>query len=141
MLNAPDILAAMKRAKKRRMSLPKIAIVGAGRLGATLAERLAEAGYEIAEIVTRNNSRSLASARRLARKVGAAARTSSRAKLDADIVWFCVPDSQIAAAAAGFSGHDWRKKFAFHSSGVLSSDALAALRERGANVAYRRSIR
>jgi predicted short-subunit dehydrogenase-like oxidoreductase (DUF2520 family) len=135
LLNAPDILAAMKQAKKRRKILPRIAIVGAGRLGTTLAERLAEAGYEVGEIVTRNGSRSHAIVQRLARKVGAATRTSSRAKLDADVVWFCVPDSQIAVAARDLSGHDWRKKSAFHSSGVLSSDALTVLRERGASVA------
>jgi len=125
----------MKRAKKQRKTLPKIAIVGAGRLGTTLAEHLREAGYAITEIVARNDSRSLANARRLARKVGAKARTSRRAKLDADVVWFCVPDSQIAAAAADLAGYDWRKKLAFHSSGVLSSDALAVLRKRGARVA------
>lgn len=135
MLNAPDILAAMKRAKKRRETSQSIAIVGAGRLGTTLAERLAEAGYKITEIVTRNDSRSHAIVQRLASRVGAAARTSSRTKLDADVVWFCVPDSQIAVAARDISGHDWRKKLAFHSSGVLCSDALAILRERGASVA------
>ena len=135
MLNAPDILAAMKRAKKRHKAPQRIAIVGAGRLGTTLAERLAEAGYKITEIVTRNGSRSHAIVQRLTRKVGAAARTCGRAKLDADVVWFCVPDSQIAVAARDLSGHDWRNKLVFHSSGVLSSDALAILRERGASVA------
>jgi predicted short-subunit dehydrogenase-like oxidoreductase (DUF2520 family) len=135
LLNAPDILAAMERAKKRRETSQRIAIVGAGRLGTTLAERLADAGYKITEIVTRNGSRSHAIVQRLARKMGAAARTCSRAKLDADVVWFCVPDSQITVAARDLSGHDWRTKLAFHSSGVLSSDALALLRERHASVA------
>jgi predicted short-subunit dehydrogenase-like oxidoreductase (DUF2520 family) len=134
LLNAPDILAAMKPANKRRETLPRIAVVGAGRLGATLAGRLAEAGYTITEIVARN-SRSLANAQRLARKVGARASAPRAVTLDADVVWFCVPDSQIAAAAVVFSGHDWRKKLAFHSSGVLSRDALSVLRERGASVA------
>jgi predicted short-subunit dehydrogenase-like oxidoreductase (DUF2520 family) len=125
----------MKHAKKRRETPQRIAIVGAGRLGTTLAERLAEAGYKITEIITRNDSRSHAIVQRLARRVGAAARTSSRAKLDADVVWFCVPDSQIAVAARDLSGHGWRKKVAFHSSGALSSDDLTVLRERGASVA------
>ncbi|HEY4052564.1 MAG TPA: Rossmann-like and DUF2520 domain-containing protein [Terriglobales bacterium] len=124
----------MKRAKKRRETL-RIAVVGAGRLGTALTEYLSEAGYQITEIVTRDDLRSHANGERLASKVGAKARTSSRAKLYADVVWFCVPDSQIATAAAALSGHDWRKKLAFHSSGVLSSDALALLRERGASVA------
>jgi predicted short-subunit dehydrogenase-like oxidoreductase (DUF2520 family) len=135
LLNAPDILAAMKQRERKSKARPKIAVVGAGRLGTTLAERLAEARYTIDEIVARNNPQSLANARRLARKVGAKAWTFHRAKLDADVVWFCVPDSQIAAAAADLSGRDWKNKIALHSSGVFSSDALAVLRERGASVA------
>jgi predicted short-subunit dehydrogenase-like oxidoreductase (DUF2520 family) len=135
LLSAPDILAAMKPTMKQRKILAKIVIVGAGRLGTTLAERLAESGYAISEIVTRNDLRSLANARRLARKVAATARISRHAKLDADVVWFCVPDSQIAAAAADLSGHGWKNKVALHSSGVLSSDVLAILREQGASVA------
>ena len=125
----------MKPAKKRRETRPKVAIVGAGRLGTTLAECLGEAGYAITEIVARNNSRSLANAQRLARSVGGRASAPRAVTLDADFVWFCVPDSQIAVAAAAFSDHDWRTKLAFHSSGVLSSDALAKSRERGASVA------
>jgi predicted short-subunit dehydrogenase-like oxidoreductase (DUF2520 family) len=135
LLGAPDILAAVKQRNGKLKTRPKIAIVGAGRLGTTLAERLAEAGYAITEIVARNDLRSLANARRLARKVAAKAWTSGRAKLDAGIVWFCVPDSQIVAAAADLSGHDWKNKVALHSSGVLSSDALSILRSLGASVA------
>lgn len=125
----------MKPAKKRRETRLKVAIVGAGRLGTALAERRAEAGYTITEIVARDSSQSLANAQRLARKVGVSAATPHAVTLDADAVWFCVPDSQIAAAAADLSRHDWKNKVALHSSGVLSSDALGVLRERGASVA------
>jgi predicted short-subunit dehydrogenase-like oxidoreductase (DUF2520 family) len=49
---------------------------------------------------------------------------------------FCVPDSAIAAAAASLAGAaDWKGKVALHSSGALTSDELAVLRERGAAVA------
>lgn len=125
----------MKTGKKQRKTPPKVAIIGAGRLGTALAERLAEAGYVVSEIVTRNNPRSLARARRLARKLGARVASLQAAALDARTIWFCVPDSQIAAAATDLSGQNWKGKVALHSSGVLSSDELEVLRERGTRVA------
>jgi predicted short-subunit dehydrogenase-like oxidoreductase (DUF2520 family) len=52
------------------------------------------------------------------------------------VVWFCVPDGAIAGAAASLTGAaDWQGKVALHSSGALTSDELAVLRERGAAVA------
>src|ERR1051325_9445493 len=112
-----------------------VAIVGAGRLAATLAVCLSDAGYPITEIITRGNPRSLSQARRLSRNVKARARIARLAKLDATIIWFCVPDSRIPAVALEFEGRDLRSKVAFHSSGVLASDALAVLRKLGAGVA------
>jgi predicted short-subunit dehydrogenase-like oxidoreductase (DUF2520 family) len=50
-------------------------------------------------------------------------------------VWFCVPDGEIARAAHSFAQLQWKGKYAFHSSGVLSSDALHSLRDAGAGVA------
>jgi predicted short-subunit dehydrogenase-like oxidoreductase (DUF2520 family) len=80
-----------------------------------LASRLAEAGYNVA-IISRKS------------------RTPSVDR-NADVTWFCVPDSEIGRAAAGLLGHEWKAKIAFHSSGVLTSDVLAALRRKGASVA------
>jgi predicted short-subunit dehydrogenase-like oxidoreductase (DUF2520 family) len=57
-------------------------------------------------------------------------------RIRAEVVLFCVPDSAIAAAAASLAGAaDWKGKVALHSSGALTSDELAVLRERGAAVA------
>jgi predicted short-subunit dehydrogenase-like oxidoreductase (DUF2520 family) len=123
----PDILAAMNRTS--------VAIVGPGRLGTALARRLASNGCRITEIVSRNNRLSLATATKLARKLGARARTSSDALLDATVIWFCVPDSEISKAATEFSRRDWNGKIALHSSGVLTSDALGLLRKKGAAAA------
>ena len=115
---------------------PKIAIVGPGRLGSALALELKRAGYTIAEIVSRYSAVSKRKARLLARKVRAHASTCDTAQLDADLVWFCVPDREIAAASRRFaSATDWKRKIAFHSSGALSSAELKALRGRGAAVA------
>ena len=60
----------------------------------------------------------------------------TQVRLDAGVVWFCVPDAQIAAAAKALTGAaDWKSKIALHSSGALSSDELGALKRRGAAIA------
>jgi predicted short-subunit dehydrogenase-like oxidoreductase (DUF2520 family) len=94
---------------------PSIAIVGVGRLGTALARRLSEAGYR----VSKTNSR----------------QSLNRKKLNADVVWIGVPDAEIANIAGKLSQVQWKNKFAFHSSGVLSSDTLNSLRRAGARVA------
>lgn len=100
----------------------------------TLALR--RAGYAIAEIVSRNSAGSKRKARVLARKVRAQASTGETAQLDADLVWFCVPDREIAAVSRQLASvTDWKKKTAFHSSGALASAELNALRRQGAAVA------
>jgi len=62
--------------------------------------------------------------------------TRKNAELDADIIWFCVPDREIGRAALNLSAvTDWKGKMALHSSGVLGSEELDVLRGRGAAVA------
>jgi predicted short-subunit dehydrogenase-like oxidoreductase (DUF2520 family) len=119
----------------RPVKRPSIAIIGAGRLGTALAFCLKRCGYSINEVVARQRNTSSASARRLAREVGASASSRTTARFDADLVWFCVPDSKIAQVALEFSDDDWKGKIALHSSGVLPSDTLLPLRKRGASVA------
>jgi len=115
---------------------PSVAIVGPGRLGRALALELRRTGYSISEIVSRDTVASKRKARELARKVDSQSSTSDSAHLDADLVWFCVPDREIAAASQQLAtGTVWKKKIAFHSSGALASDELKALRQRGASVA------
>jgi predicted short-subunit dehydrogenase-like oxidoreductase (DUF2520 family) len=115
---------------------PSVAIVGPGRLGRALALELRRAGYSISEIVSRDTVASKRKARELARKVDAQSSTGDSAHLDADLVWFCVPDREIAAASHQLAtAIVWKKKIAFHSSGALASDELKALRRRGASVA------
>jgi predicted short-subunit dehydrogenase-like oxidoreductase (DUF2520 family) len=117
-------------------SEPRIALVGPGRLGRALALGLTRAGYVISEIVSRNTAPSKRKARDLARKVHAYASTNNNAHLDADLVWFCVPDREIGAVSRRLASVViWKKKIAFHSSGALASDELEALRQRGASVA------
>ena len=115
---------------------PQVAIVGPGKVGTTLALELARAGYVIREVISRNGNSSLQKAAGLARRVCARAATIEQASWDANIVWLCVPDGSIAAVARDLAPRTrWSGKVVFHSSGALSSDALDALRERGAAVA------
>ncbi|MGA8153046.1 MAG: DUF2520 domain-containing protein [Terriglobales bacterium] len=115
---------------------PTIAIVGPGRIGTALAVALTRAGYTVAEIISREQPASRKKARTLARLVHARPTTVGNPQLDAGLVWFCVPDREIALVARGLSGSiPWRKRIAFHSSGALSSDELDVLRQRGAAVA------
>jgi predicted short-subunit dehydrogenase-like oxidoreductase (DUF2520 family) len=115
---------------------PIITIVGAGNLAGALAVSLREVGYRIDQIVSRGSTSSLRRARRLAGEVGAAVATVARAQIRAEIVWFCIPDSAIAGAAESLAARtEWKGKVALHSSGALTSDELAALRECGAAVA------
>lgn len=115
---------------------PTIAIIGPGRLGAALTVELKRAGYTISEIVSSSRTDARRKAGQLARKVGAFSSTSNNARLDADVVWFCVPDRRIAATARQLASvTDWKGKEAFHASGALASSELNALRKRGASVA------
>lgn len=97
------------------MKPPTIAIVGAGRLGAALAKRLAESGYSVSKISSRKSPRPK--------------------QLRANVVWFCVPDAEIARVARAFVRRRWQGNYAFHSSGALGSDVLDLLRDAGAHVA------
>ncbi|MCU1296586.1 MAG: hypothetical protein JWO91_864 [Acidobacteriaceae bacterium] len=145
MLNCPVIrepcYAAAMPVKQR------IAIIGAGRLGTALVRELARANYKITEVVSRGKAASKRQARRLAERVGARAVTMKTAHLDADVIWICVPDSEISGVARDIAGvspftiqkrsakKPWRYKAVFHSSGALTSDELDVLRQQGGAVA------
>jgi predicted short-subunit dehydrogenase-like oxidoreductase (DUF2520 family) len=114
----------------------RIAIIGAGNLANALAVGLRQANYPIDEIISRASVASVKRARTLAREVHASASTIYRAQLRAEIVWFCVPDREIASAAELLrEATDWQGKVALHSSGALTSDTLEVLHRRGAAVA------
>jgi len=83
----------------------------------------------------------MAGAQGLAKIVGSHADSIWAAQISADIVWLCVPDSEISRVAQFLAkrfdanGGGWKKKIALHSSGALTSNELASLRRRGAAVA------
>jgi len=124
---------------REKSAKPRITLIGAGNLAGTLATSLHKAGFVIEQIVSRATGASLRRAKRLAAEVNASAiflgRDLSRINIDADVVWFCVPDGAIADVAKSLAtAIDWTGKVALHSSGALTSDELSALRRRGAAV-------
>lgn len=129
----PDASSAMLPVMAAK---PRIAIVGAGNLGTALARSLRRAGYVIDVVLAHSAGKSLRKAKRLAKEIGARAVLDPSALKDADVIWLCVPDSAIAAAASALAEKlKWNRKVALHSSGALTSDELAALRRHGAAVA------
>jgi predicted short-subunit dehydrogenase-like oxidoreductase (DUF2520 family) len=138
--------------RRRTIKNQSVAIVGAGSLATFLAVALSNAGFELTEIVSRDAPQSRQRARRLAAKVGVRAVTANSAVLDASLFWLCVPDREIHNAAStlanrltaslGANKKDKsrnklpnRIRFAFHSSGALSSRELDPLRREGVAVA------
>jgi predicted short-subunit dehydrogenase-like oxidoreductase (DUF2520 family) len=118
---------------------PRVAIVGAGNFGSALAVALRQGGYAIEAVIARTRGESaqgesLMRARKLAAQVGArAALDLSEAR--AELMWFCVPDAEIARAAKSLAKKiEWKGRVALHSSGALTSDELAILRRKGAAV-------
>lgn len=114
------------------MSL-SVAIVGAGRVGRTLARRLHELGWDVGAVVTR----SLPTARAAVRAIGAGTPHPglTRQVLAADVILIATPDDTIAATAARLArmgGEEWRGKVVLHTSGALASTVLAPLVRRGA---------
>jgi predicted short-subunit dehydrogenase-like oxidoreductase (DUF2520 family) len=111
-----------------------VAIVGPGRLGSALAHALRSAGYSIAQIFARPSSR--LRARALAKVVGAKVSIVGKTPVAAEVVWICVPDSEIAACARRMAqlGQSWKGRVVLHASGALSSDELDSLRKLGASV-------
>ncbi len=119
-----------------------ITLVGAGKLARFLAPALAEAGYRISEIIAREPAGSMKRARALARRVGARAVSMRDSALDAEVLWFAVPDGEIRPAAQSITrraevlgARRFRVRLAFHSSGALGARELDALATLGPGVA------
>lgn len=115
----------------KRKQKPEVSIVGAGRLGTTLAVALARKGYPIRSLVARRAQ----SARRAAGflddnvQVLGAKQTGSLRR--ADVFLITTPDDQIAPVAGELSRLAFSNAIALHTSGALSAEALAPLSEKG----------
>jgi predicted short-subunit dehydrogenase-like oxidoreductase (DUF2520 family) len=115
--------------------MAELTIIGAGRLGTSLALALSRKGHRVRALTCRH----LASARESRRIVGQgkALTDNSAAARHADTIFLCLPDREIGRAAAALSRAriDWTPKIVFHTSGLLPAAVLNPLREKGARVA------
>jgi predicted short-subunit dehydrogenase-like oxidoreductase (DUF2520 family) len=113
-----------------------ISLVGPGNLGSALALALTAADYPVKSLAVRQSRAVSKQARDLAKRIRARVVTLGKEPLDGDIVWLTVPDDEIGEVASCLSkSQDWKNKLVFHSSGALTSEALAPLRKLGARAA------
>lgn len=113
-------------------ALPDVALIGAGAVGTALAERMAQAGYPMGAVISRDRAEAAA----LAEQVGAPVASDAVGDLPdtARIVLLCVPDDAIepVAAALADQAHPWASTVVAHTSGAHTAEALGALAEAGA---------
>ena len=110
-----------------------LAIVGAGRVGRSLGQRLRQAGWRITVVA----SRSEGSAKRGARFIGAGRPVTGIPPTlsAASTILLTVPDDAIARVAkelADIAGEDLCGRVVLHTSGALDASVLAPVRNRGA---------
>jgi len=100
---------------------PRLAFVGAGRVGAALAVAFARAGWQVTAVASRDEGRRT---RFLELVPGARAFAEPQAVLDdADLVFLTVPDDAIAGVAASL--HLYSGQALVHTSGALPASILA----------------
>jgi predicted short-subunit dehydrogenase-like oxidoreductase (DUF2520 family) len=110
---------------------PSLGVVGAGKVGSTLARLCYGAGYTIAAVYSPTSDH----ARRLAEQVNAAAAASpSQVVASADLTLLTVPDDRIEMVTEGLKDSEVLDKGVIHSSGVHDRRVLSALAERGAMI-------
>src|SRR5258708_6128328 len=109
---------------------PTLAIIGAGRVGSTLAQTLHWRGYSIAAV----HSRTEQSARRLADALGSrVAASPAQAAMSADLTFLTVPDDAIKSVCEALARDaNLTGRAVVHTSGVSGLDVLAAAKARGA---------
>ncbi|MFY9732756.1 MAG: DUF2520 domain-containing protein [Candidatus Acidiferrales bacterium] len=113
-----------------------ISIIGAGRVGQTVAKRLRKLGWQIGAVVTRSPG----TARAAVRAIGAGTPHSALTleAFDADVILLAVPDDvleNVAQKLAKIGAALTKKspaKIILHTSGALDHRVLAPLARRGA---------
>lgn len=111
----------------------KVSVIGAGRLGTSLAVALSQAGYEIAAVVCRSSR----TARRAAKLIGSSV-PLTRDRLNelppSELILIATPDDEIANVASALASvRVIEGATVLHTSGALSSTVLKPLRAKGAH--------
>ena len=113
--------------------VPEIGLVGPGKVGRALVERLPPDLFQLGPVVSRTRT----SARRAVRLIGAGTPAGDPDEFHScDAVLIAAPDIAIEAVVERLAqvGFSWRKKIVLHTSGTLLSEVLEPLRARGAEV-------
>lgn len=112
------------------MHKPSIAIVGAGKVGSALAILLQREGYPVVAV----NSRTLASAEKLAAQLHCPVLDNRGAAARAELVFITTPDREIAPVSALIAaGGGYRPgQVVAHTSGAHAAAELIGAREAGA---------
>lgn len=113
------------------MRKPKIAVVGAGKVGSALALLLNRQGYPVTGVA----SKSISSASRVAGQLNVPATVKpEEVTAGAEVVFITTPDRVIARVAAEINklGGFRPGQVVFHTSGAHSSDEVGAARLSGA---------
>jgi predicted short-subunit dehydrogenase-like oxidoreductase (DUF2520 family) len=117
-----------------------VSIIGPGNWGSSLAQALVAAGVQLDEVIvpTGRASRPGAPRPRVSPQT-----TLDRARLEADVLWLCVPDAVIAQVTHRLVKRVVKRvgerplqgQIVVHSSGALSSTVLQEAARAGASVA------
>ncbi len=108
--------------------LQSISIIGAGRVGSTLAIAMHRAGLPVSMVASRTES----SAVNLAAMIAGCTAVSEQAAADADLVFLTVPDDDIETVASRLT---WRTgQYVVHCSGATEIMALAHAQMCGAQI-------
>ena len=113
------------------MRKPKIAVVGAGKVGSALALLLNRQGYPVAGVASKH----ISSASRVAEQLNVPATVKpEEVTADAQVVFITTPDRVIAQVAAEINELGGFKpgQIVFHTSGAHAADEVGAARGSGA---------
>ena len=114
------------------MGKKQFAIIGAGKVGSTLAVALFNAGYKAVAVSSRTNN----SAKQLAERLAIPRRYNSPdAVKQADLVWICTPDRMIGPVADQLAENGAFRpgQYVYHLSGTLTSEVLKSAAGAGAH--------
>ena len=109
----------------------KISIIGVGRVGGALAIALSRKGYQIENLIVRNDE----TAQKISEIIEPKPQilfTENLPEISSEIIFIAAQDFEIENAAKNLAGKlKHSKPFVFHTSGSLSSEVLKPLKEIG----------
>lgn len=110
-----------------------ISLIGAGRVGSTLAALLSRKGYRFLSIISSRSSSAQSLARKL--RVRVASNRIGDIPAESDLVMVAVPDESIESVVRGLAREvplNWPRVAVFHVSGAVTHDALSEAAVLGA---------